>query len=417
MGCPKENTRMTTPLIKFAAAWVVIVTCLLAACSPIVSSASTIQEAEITAIPIPTSTAAAKPEKIVSVGTPARTEIEDHSTAEAVEKNIPSARGGYVVFSQESGEFIAYRPDGTAAYTIPAAGIKYPSSFNTSVVDGAVYYLPDNSEKFVRAAPNEIKVLDIPTNSMSRIDVSADEKYIAWSLFNTNGSSALWAARMDENQNILEQREVAHYSFEQSNAFNLTPIDWTDDSQLLFERGLTGIGGYILYGGYNSLYRYNPEDGTLTTLIPAEENHGLCLENYRPDLAKVLFNCSRDGREIIIRDLNSYSDQKIPTLPGQGAAGSAHLSPSGRRLAYAVARNNPDNESGEVVVVTTDLSTAPAAIAKVTDNSYPVVLGWLNEDTLLFASSRWPEAAIWSIRYDGSQLEKVTDGWFIGWIR
>ncbi len=388
----------------------------LAGCGPAAAQPG-LQDTEIAVISLPTHTATTPPEKIVSLGTPLPTATSQANPAAPVDLPVPTAKGGYLIFNGDASEFQAYLPDGSLAYTIPAVGLKYPNPFTTSAVDGAVYYLPANSEKFVRATPQGVKVLDIPANYMSRIRVSADEAYIAWSMFDPNGSSALWVAQLDENQNIFEAREIARYSAEQSEAFNLSPIEWTADGHLLFERGLTGIGGYILYGGHNSLYSYDPTNNALVTLVPAEEQYGLCLESYRPDLEKVLFNCSKEGPEIVIRDLATYTDLRLPSLPEQGAAGSAQFSPSGQRLAYAIARSNPEDESGEVVVVPADLSAPPAKIVSVAENTYPTVLGWLDEDTLLISRSQWPNGTIWSVRYDGSQLEQRATGWFIDWIR
>ena len=366
----------------------------------------------------PAATATTQPEKIVSFGTPLPTETALENLEEINTNDIPSARGGFIVFNNQAEEFQAYLPDGRMAYKIPAAGIKYPSPFTTSVVNGAVYYLTQTGETFVRATPESVKVIDIPANFMSKLAVSDDEKFIAWSMFDPNGSSSLWVAQMDADHNVIDSREVVRYSAEQSEAFNISPIAWTADGRLLFERGLTGIGGYILYGGHNSLYSYDPAVAELITLVPAEEMHGLCLESYDPDQEKILFNCSKEGPIIGIRDLkDDFADQQIPLLPNQGAAGSAYFSPSGNFLAYAIARSNPENESGDVVVVPADLSRAPTTITSVAENSYPVVLGWLDEETLLFSRSQWPDSSVWIVRLDGSDLQQMAAGWFMGWIR
>jgi len=392
---------------------------LLVACSSTTAINDSQPSPETAVIQLPTQTTPAQPEKVVSLGTAAPTQpIEAEATVE--EKSpLPSAMGGYLIFDGQSGAFKACQADGSLAYTIPAAGVKYPSGSTTQVVDGAVYYLPEKSEQFVRATPDGVKVIDFPANFMSKIAVTPDEEYIAWSIFDTtDSSSSLWVAQLDEEQNVLEPREIARYSARQSEAFSLAPIEWTHNGLLLFERGLTGIGGYILYGGHNSLYSYDPISEAIVTIVPAEEFHGLCLESYRPELGKVLFNCSRDGSEIVIRDLsNNFMEQKVPQLPEQGVAGSAHFSPSGQQLAYAIARRNPDDESGEVVVVPADLSAPPLQIAGVANNTFPAVHGWLDEETLLFSQTQWPNSILWSVRQDGSDLKEMGSGMFLGWIR
>ena len=227
----------------------------------------------------------------------------------------------------------------------------------------------------------------------------------------------MWVAQLVDGTTVQDVRQVATYNHTQSPAFFLSPFDWTDDNVLLFERSLTGIGGYILYAGHTSLYSYDPTTGQIATYVPAEGVTGLCVDTYDQKLERVVLMCGKEGPEMVIRNLMDGSEQPIPTLPEQVVAGSSQFSPSGQWLAYAVARSIPEDESGQVVVVPADLSSPPTPIAQVAENSFPAVNGWLDEDTLVFSRNQWPNGSVFSIQRDGSGLTQLAEGFFAGWIR
>jgi hypothetical protein len=345
------------------------------------------------------------------------------STAEPeieVEISEP-AKKGYVLFDPGKGEFFGYQMDHKLAFQVAAPGMNFPSPSTVEVVEGAVYYKRDQDNKIFRSSPQGLKEVGVPNEDLHAFSVSADEQWIAWSVANWGNNPAhsdLWVAKLDENLSAVDARKIATYSSEQSEAFNIVPLEWTSENVLLFDRFITGIGGYILFGGQNSLYTYDPATGQIATLIPAEEMHGLCLDGYRLDMDKVIFNCSKEGPGIVIRDLNDYTDTRIPAIAGYPASGSVHYSPSGKWLAYAAARMNYEDEAGLVLVVPADLSTAPTTIAEASDNRYANVLGWVDEDTILYSVNQWPESAIWSIKRDGSASKQISSGpMFAGWIR
>lgn len=346
--------------------------------------------------------------------------VESTETAEPTQSIAETGQKGFVLFDKEKGEFHGYAFDGSLLFTYPAPGSDYPSGFTTSILNGAVYYLlprnrAQNQEpQLLRASSSGVeKIMAVPSENLAALAVSPDETWIAWSTLGPeNGVSEMWIT----NLKTSEQRKIATYSYQQDEAFFLRPFDWTADGKLLFERSLTGIGGYILFGGHNSLYTYDPSNGTIETLVPAEENHGLCLDSYHPKQEKVIFHCGSESNEIVIRDLKDQSQKNIPTLPEQGVTGSASYSPSGKWLAYAIAANNPDNESGQLIVVPSDLSATPQVITQVKDNMYLVVQGWLDDDTLVFNQNQWPQSSTWTVKRDGSDQKHIASGIWIGWL-
>ena len=348
------------------------------------------------------------------------TEPTAEATAKPPAATAAPAPKGFVLFDKEKGEFQAYDTEGGLLFTSLAPNPDYPSGFTTSIVDGAIYYMVGRNlsegrePKLLRSSPAGLEeVTSIPVDTLAALSVSPDERWAAWSTLGPeNGVSELWITDLQTS----EARMIASYSHEQSGAFFLRPFAWTEDGRLLFERALTGLGGYILFGGHNSLYVYSPAEGSIETIVPAEEMHGLCLDSYHPALETVVFNCRQQSQEITIRDLSDQSETTIPALPAQGVAGTAHYAPSGKWLAYAVAARNPDNESGQLVIVPADLSTPPQVIAEVKENSFLAVQGWLDEDTLIFNRNQWPQSTTWTVKRDGTSLKQLATGMWVGWL-
>jgi Tol biopolymer transport system component len=322
-----------------------------------------------------------------------------------------------MIYHTDTGEISAYSLSGTLLFS-RKIGSDFPSIFTTSVTRDSVYFMrprvaATNQEPAVlRSGADGITEVKIPAQYTAALSVSPDEQWIAWSTLNFEIGSELWIAKGDGS----DARKVASYGVDQSGVFFLRPFEWTPEGKLLFERALTGIGGYILYGGHNSLYSYDPNTGEILTIVPAEENHGLCLDTYRSDLGKVVFNCAKDDPSIRIRDLATQTEIKAPVLPGQTVAGSAKFSPSGKWLAYGIAAREPENERGQIVVVPADLSAAPQPLINIAENSYGVVHGWLDDDTIVFSRTQWPNNTIWSIKRDGSAPTQIGSGIWAGWL-
>ena len=354
----------------------------------------------------PTTTAAQPAAQATAAPTQSRSSAPEQAPVE----------DGYVLFDPQKSEFHGYALDGKLLFTTPAPGLRYPSRYNAFPVNGAVYFKTDETGQVFRSSAGGVEPVNIPTKNLFTFAVSDDEKWLAWGNMNPeNGDSELWIAKRDGS----DAHKAATYSRSNSTKFEtfvFFPLEWTADGRLLFDRAITGVGGYIPFGGHNSLYSYDPASGQFTTLVPAEEMHGLSLDSYRPDLEKVVFNVSKQGSDIVIRDLLTQKETILPRLPEQGLAGSARYSPSGIWLAYAVAKGDPENESGQVIVVPADLSAAPTEVAKVEEKSFAYVQGWLDEDTLLFSRYSENNGSLWTVNVDGSGLKQVALGTFLGWI-
>ena len=128
------------------------------------------------------------------------------------------------------------------------------------------------------------------------------------------------------------------------------------------------------------------------------------------------FSCSKQGPNVVIRDLKTQAETTLPKPEGQGFAGSAKFSPSGQWLAYATALGNPDDENGQVLVMSGDLSGDVTPIVAL-EHSYPYVQGWLDEDTILFSRSSMQGNSLWTVQRDGSDLKQVASGTFVGLLK
>jgi tricorn protease-like protein len=132
-------------------------------------------------------------------------------------------------------------------------------------------------------------------------------------------------------------------------------------------------------------------------------------------------HCSQDA--ITILDLSSGATtilQPPDGLAGFRVLGNARFSPDGHRLAYALAKNNPDEEQGWVAV-SEGTQSSSTLILTASAGVYYTVIGWLDEQTLLVQSTPSPGCEgcgnkLWTVNIDGSNLVEVAVGSFLAVI-
>lgn len=190
-------------------------------------------------------------------------------------------------------------------------------------------------------------------------------------------------------------------------------VNWTADGKLIYGTRPFGIGGYILFAGWNDLYLYDPADGTVRDLYVNDGTTNFCVNSLSSDFTQMAVGCET----IQIQNLVTGAKVDLPAVPEQTRAGSAKFSPSGALVAYAIGRGDPENEHGKVVVAPADRSGDQTIVATI-DGGYYQVLGWADEQTLILWSSIGADvpSSIWKVNIDGSGLVKLSDGWFAGFI-
>lgn len=336
---------------------------------------------------------------------------------------IPARYRGF--WMQEDNVLRAYDFNGASlGMEINISGAnKYLSPWDYQVVNNTAYYYNSTTQQAFRStvgggAPTLLAF--IPSAMSIPMAVSLDNNKIAWSTeaysqTEQNPSSKLWLANID-GSNV--QEIVSLPSAGNDHWLVLRPLRWTEDGQLLYTTNMTGIGGYILFYGFNSLLRYNPADGSSTLL--AGDTFGLCLNEISPDQTLVGAGCGPDhaGGVNIIR-VGSGAAVSLPSLPDQGQAGSVTFSPDGLRVAYAIARGTYDNEFGQIVIAPVDGSIAPQVITSFGPGFYTHVQ-WIDDQTLLLERDDLTGGAetitLWRINVDGSGLTQTGIGYLRGFV-
>ncbi len=195
---------------------------------------------------------------------------------------------------------------------------------------------------------------------------------------------------------------------------------WSADGQsLIFSKEPVGLGGYILFSGASNLYKIDIKTKDITEIIPqttmTSPQAQACLDAISGDYRFVADHCTQNV--ITVRDLQNGSTATIlaPTdVTDYRLLGSARFSPTGDRVAFALAQGDPNNERGWVAVAPSSGGTAKLVL--VGDSvSYYTVQGWLDDQTLLVQSNSIvcnPNCGsqLFTVGADGSNPTKVADG-------
>jgi hypothetical protein len=170
------------------------------------------------------------------------------------------------------------------------------------------------------------------------------------------------------------------------------------------------------------MYMYDPAlAGTaeaVSTVYPAQDQPHMCLDSLFPgSLTRAVFSCSAGENKSFT--FHSLPDGKllatVPLVDDQGIPGNSVFSPDGKTLAYSVARNDPNQEHGQIVVVPVDLSSPPRSIASV-EPGYIYLEDWSSSSQLIFEKHAGAEPSVWVIHPDGSAAAKIADGFYVGLI-
>jgi hypothetical protein len=302
--------------------------------------------------------------------------------------------------------------------TRPATGLSYARPNTAQVAGESIYYVDSLGSSLggvVRRVTSEgVEALDFTAGEdMASVTfaVSDDESRIAWthSTYGAEGvASQLWVANIDGSdvRQVVESDpndDIAEY-------YALETVRWMPDGDLVYAWQVTGIGGYILFFGWSSFYRYDPAADTTTPLVALEgEGAGPCWYALSPDGSRAAGGCGTDGMKE--RELSSGSETAFPVLADQGQQGAAAYSPSGARFAYAIAQGNPDDELGQVLVRPSQDEEA-IVLSTQTPGYFERIL-WADEDRLIVGAAQNEGGSVDLLSIDGTR-STIGEGRLIG---
>jgi hypothetical protein len=323
-------------------------------------------------------------------------------------------------YALQDGRFRAYDFFGNSlGVDFPAGSSNWYGDNEINAFIDEIFYteFSSNSGVFRVNAEGNQKFNFIDAQDPVYIAVSPDRQKIAWSTSSWgegNLKTEIFYANMDgSNQQLVD---VISTDEQVDLNLNFFPVRWTDDGRLIYATGMTGIGGYMLFWGFNGMYLFNPLNNSIRTLVDDQERLGICLSSISDDLTKIAIVCGREGN-VRVRSLDSGTETIFPIIEDQALAGAARFSPSGEYLAYVVQRADPMQELGKIVVVPVDGSQPPRVLTTVEDGSYTVE-GWVCEDYFLVTQTylSTSEISVLKLNRDGSEVIHIADGKFMDFI-
>lgn len=325
---------------------------------------------------------------------------------------------GFIGLNEE--KFIAYDFQGVElGFSVPSGPESIYSDNEVSVLTNSIVYTGySDGFRVYQVDQNGSHSLDfITVTDPISLSVSPDGTRIAWgtSTWIDNAPQAeIFVANMDGSNIQLVDKILASEQIDAWLVFH--PIRWTKDGRLVYATGMTGIGGYLIFWGYNGIRVYDPQTDSIEILVNDNEMLGLCVSSISEDLSKVAIVCHDPERAVHVRDLNTQNEIRYEVLPDQNSAGSAQFSASGEWLAYVIQRQNPDDEYGYIVVVPTDGSIPPKVIAENPGGTFHVE-GWIDEESFLV--TRYDdegEGSIWRMNREATDITWIKDGYFVGFL-
>jgi hypothetical protein len=299
--------------------------------------------------------------------------------------------------------------------------LDWPQPNTAQVVGEDIFYVqnqgPEQGVVVRRVGPAQSEDLEFtraPQSSGLSFAVAPDGGRIAWSSTAWEGAapfSQLWMADISGSGTQLVAETDPNADI--TEWFVLEPVEWLEDGDLVYAWQATGLGGYILFFGWSSLYRYSPTSGVTTDVAPVEDQVGApCWNDLTTDGAYAVGACGPSA-EVIELATGTGGMTTLPALPDQGQAGAGAYSPSGAGLAYAIARGDPTNEAGQVIVRAG--RTADPDRAATLAPGYFERLIWIDETRMAVGAWAEDQPRVDVLGIDG--LQAVGAGQLVGIMR
>ena len=318
-------------------------------------------------------------------------------------------------------------PDGTIAYinsdgkTTPIGktpGQLFSSRFASTVVSETVYVSsvgnPPATYAIGAGSDQLISFMGQFVTGLSAWPGDAGkDALLAWGTYTStseSGTANIYVSRLDGSgvrAVVTETQSVMLPS--------LMPLRWSADGKTLFYSSEpTGLGGYILFDGFSSLYKLDMETGVTTTLIPRDSLHMICLDDLNQSLTLLTDHCGE--RAIHVLDLTTSVSSTITppaVVTDATALGNAMISPDNARVAFALGRNNPEDEQ-MWLAVSNGLSGEANLVFTSPAGTHANLAGWLDANTLVFQITAVTGGAnkttVWAVNADGSNAHQLTEG-------
>lgn len=253
------------------------------------------------------------------------------------------------------------------------------------------------------------------TNRISSVAVSRDGSLLAWvseEVVENGVHYQLWAANIDGSNPLLAYELGA----DQTRVEPIAPeiLGWTADNQVIFATRADGLGGYILYNGWIDLFAFDPARQEITSRYISDDAMKMCVSSVSNDFSLAAVGC----HSIQVQNLITGEAFELPIVADQNFAGSAQFSPSNKYVAYSISRGDPENERSQLLVAPVDGTSPPTALDTI-EGGYFTVLGWADENTVLYRSTSGigGSPAVWRTETDDSHRPfKIADGLFVGFI-
>jgi len=257
----------------------------------------------------------------------------------------------------------------------------------------------------------------LPTG-LAATEAGGGAGYLAWSIFDWTAeppSTGLYITALgDMNTLTVAEQQTPE-------GWNFVPVRWSTDGQrLYYVEEPTGLGGYILFDGYSSLYVYDMGTGEASVVVPNSRAGLICIDDLSPDEQFIAHHCDLD--RVAVTNLETGESTEIaapPDVTDATLAGSAVFSPDGSRVAFGLARGTPEDERG-YLVVTDDLGGTSRLLTTTQESAVYRVLAWLDADTLLVEQSG-ADNTLWTVPVSGGEPQYLTKGQMLallpaGWL-
>jgi hypothetical protein len=274
---------------------------------------------------------------------------------------------------------------------------------------------PAATAQAYQIGPQGVKALPFVNNSSDGLasftGAGAPQGEVAWDHWTPNASggavnSEIFLADSDGSK----QRSVLTLSGDHVlHAVRFSP----DGHTLYYSQEPLGLGGYIPFSGISNLSAIDLTSGASSQVVPDAAAGTICLDDFSPATSLVALHCNHQTIDVLDTTTGVIAQIAAPAeVTDWQLHGDVRISPDQTRVAYALARGDPNAEQGWVAV-SDGLTGTSHLVATAPAGGYYSVKGWLNNSTLVLQS--WgAQPGVWVVQADGSDLRRLADGIFIG---